>query len=370
MIRINEPSLGREEIDAVVNVLKGGIITEKSGMGPKVLEFERNFAKYVGTKHAVALSSGTAALHAALMAADVKAGDEIIVPSLTFAATVGPILMTGAKPVFADIDADTYSTTSESIEKIISRKTKAVIPVHLYGLPADMDPIVETARQHGILVIDDAAQAHGGSYNGRFVGSIGDMTCFSFYAGKNMTTGEGGMVTTSDDDLEQALREVRNHGEKRPYWVTRLGHNFRMSEIVAAIGVVQLEKLQSFLEKRRANAEYLTENLSVFGKLQLPREPDGRKHSWYVYTVRVRGANAGKRNKIVEKLRSKNIEARIFYETPVHLLPLYKDMQGLRRAPLIETEKAARQVFSIPVHPKLLPDDLEYVCETLRKVIS
>lgn len=370
LIRINQPWIGKEEIDAAVEVLKSGILTEKSGMGPQVLEFERQFARYVGAKHAVAVCNGTAALHAAVLAADVKPGDEVVVPSFTFAATAGSVLMAGARPTFADIDADTYCVTSETIEAALTRKAKVIMPVHLYGLPADMDPILELAHQRGIAVIEDGAQAHGAEYNGKKVGSISEMTCFSYYAGKNMTTGEGGMITTNDDDLAEQLRIIRTHGEERPYWVAKPGHNYHMTEIVAAIGLAQLKKLPMFLERRRKNAEYLNEKLSVLGKLITPKEPQGRKHAWYLYTTRLRGANAGKRNKVTEKLRAKNVEATVYYESPLHLMPLYKELITMKRGALPETERASRQVFSLPIHPKLTAAELDYIFETVRRIVT
>lgn len=370
MIRINQPVIGKEEIDAVVDVLKSGILTEKSGMGPKVLEFERNFAKFVEAKNAIAISSGTAALHSALMVSGVGPDDEVIIPSFTFPATAGVVLMTGATPVFADIDEHTYCMTTEAVESVLSRKTKAMIIVDLYGLPADLDPLLKLAHDRGITTIEDAAQAHGASYNGRKIGSLCEITCFSFYAGKNMTTGEGGMITTNDDDITNQLRMVRSHGEQRPYWVARLGHNYRMTEIAAAIGVAQLRKLPQFLERRRANAEYLNDKLSMLGKIIPPKEPQGRRHSWHLYTVRLRGANAGKRNKVVDRLRAKNIEATVYYETPVHVNPLYKDMPASKRSGLMETEKAARQIFQLPVHPNVEESELEFIAETVRRVIT
>jgi dTDP-4-amino-4,6-dideoxygalactose transaminase len=369
MIPINQPSLGKEEIEAVVDVLKSGILTEKSGRGPRVLQFEKEFAKFVGAKHAIAVSSGTAALHASLLAAGIQPGDEVVVPSFTFSATAGAVVLAGGKPAFADIDADTYSITPESIEGVLTRATKAIMPVHMYGLCADMDPIIELARNRGIVVIEDAAQAHGAEYNERRVGSLGDITCFSFYAGKNMTTGEGGMITTNDDDSAEQLKRIRTHGEERPYWVARQGHNYRMPEIAAAIGAVQLKKLPGFLQERRKNAEYLSEKLGVLGKLVMPKEPTGRKHAWYLFTPRLRGANAGKRNKLVEKLRSKNIACSVYYESPVHMLPYYRDLQSTRRSALPETERACRQVFSIPVHPMLKQTELQYITESVKRAI-
>ncbi|MGB9021855.1 MAG: DegT/DnrJ/EryC1/StrS family aminotransferase, partial [Candidatus Bathyarchaeia archaeon] len=187
MISINQPAIGKEEIEAVVEVLKSGILSEKSGRGPRVLQFEKDFSKYVGAKHAVAVSSGTAALHSALLAVGIQPGDEVVVPSFTFSATAEAVVLAGGRPSFADIDADTYAITPESIEAALTSKTKAILPVHMYGLCVDMDPIMELARNRGLIVIEDAAQAHGAEYKGRRAGSIGDATCFSFYAGKNMT---------------------------------------------------------------------------------------------------------------------------------------------------------------------------------------
>ena len=370
LIRINQPFLGKEEIDSAVEVLRTGVLTDKSGMGPRVLEFERSFAKYVGAKHAIAVVNGTAALHAALLAAEVGPGDEVIVPSFTFVGAVNAVVLAGATPVFADIDKDTFCLRTDSIEEVVTRKTKAIIPTDLFGLPSDLKAASEIAKSKGMMVIEDAAQAHGAQYEGKRVGSISDMTIFSFYAAKNLTTGEGGMITTDDDEHAQALRMIRSHGEQRPYWTVRLGHNYHMTEIAAAIGQAQLKKLPGFLERRRKNAELAAQKLEMTGKLILPKEPEGRKHAWYVYTVRLRGVNAAKRNKIVDKLWNKNIEAAVYYSTPVHSTPFYRESNLARRGRLPETEKASRQVFSLPVHPRLGEEEMEYVAETLRKTIA
>ncbi len=380
LIRINQPYLGKEEIDSAVEVLRTGVLTDKSGMGPRVLEFERSFAKYVGAKHAIAVVNGTAALHAALLAAEVGPGDEVIVPSLTFVGAVNAVVLAGATPVFADIDKDTFCLRTDSIEEVVTRKTKAIIPTDLFGLPSDLRAASDLAKSKGMIVIEDAAQAHGAQYEGKRVGCISDMTIFSFYisdmtifsfyAAKNLTTGEGGMITTDDDEHAQALRMIRSHGEQRPYWTVRLGHNYHMTEIAAAIGQAQLKKLPGFLERRRKNAELATQKLEMTGKLILPKEPEGRKHAWYVYTVRLRGVNAAKRNKIVDKLWNKNIEAAVYYSTPVHSTPYYRESNLARRGRLPETEKASRQVFSLPVHPRLGEEEMEYVAETLRKTIA
>jgi len=369
-LRINQPSIGKEEIEAATEVLRDGILTDKSGSGPRVLRFEKEFAKYVGTKYAVAVNSGTAALHASLLVSEIGREDEVILPSFTFSATAEAVLLAGARPVFIDIDPKTYCLRVENIESKISTRTSAIIPVHLYGFPADMRPIMELAQEHGLTVIEDAAQAHGAEYQGKRVGSIGDMACFSFYGVKNMTTGEGGMVTTNDGELAEKLRTVRVHGEERPYWVSRLGHNYRMTEISAAIGTAQLKKLPIFLEKRRRNSDYLSNGLKDLKQLELPGEPEGGKHAWHLYTVRLRGSNAGKRNKVVARLRAKNIWASVYYETPVHLLPFYRRLSGSYRSSLSETERAARQVFSLPIHPMVKQDDLDEVVANLAKILS
>jgi dTDP-4-amino-4,6-dideoxygalactose transaminase len=370
LLRINQPFLGKEEIEAVAEVLRDGVLTDKSGSGPRVLQFEKEFAHYVGARYAVAVNSGTAALHAALMASEIGRGDEVLLPSFTFSATAGTVMMTGAKPVFVDIDPKTYCLRMDSVEGKVSSRTTVIMPVHLYGLPADMGHIRELARKHNLVIIEDAAQALGAEYQDKKIGAIGDATCFSFYGAKNITTGEGGMVTTNDNELAEKLRSIRVHGEDRPNWVSRLGHNYRMPEIEASIGIVQLKKLPSFLEKRRKNSSYLSKRLSDSKKLDLPTEPEDRKHSWHLYTVRMKGANAGKRNRVVEKLRAKNIGASVYYETPVHLLPLYRKMGNLYKGDLLETERAARQVFSLPIHPMVGQDDLDDLSSVLEKILA
>ncbi|MBS7625575.1 DegT/DnrJ/EryC1/StrS family aminotransferase [Candidatus Bathyarchaeota archaeon] len=365
VLRINQPNLGEEEVEAATDVLREGILTHKSGAGPRVLQFEREFASYVGARFAVAVNSGTAALHASLLASDVGPGDEVLLPSFTFSATAEAILLAGARPVFVDIDPKTYCMDVENIEEKITGRTKAIIPVHLYGLPADMDLINEVAKRNDLVVIEDGAQAHGAEYQKRKIGSISDMTCFSFYGTKNMTTGEGGMITTNDGEIAERLRAIRSHGEERPYTSSRLGHNYRMPELSAAIGSVQLKKLPTFLERRRKNALYLTKSLENIKGLELPSEPENRKHAWNLYTIRLRGSNAGKRNRIVQKLRSRNIEVTVYYETPIHFMPLYRRF----RSHLPETERAARQVLSLPVHPSITLKDLDRIATELKRII-
>lgn len=368
MIPINLPKVGEEEIQAVVKVMRSGYLTNSLGAGPEVTKFENSFAKFAGAKHAVAVNTGTAALHAAIAAAGVKAGDEVILPSFTFVATAEAVVLAGGRPVFADIDAETYNLAPSEVEKKITKKTKAVVPVDLYGLSADMEPIREIADKQGLSVVEDAAQAHGLSYKGRAAGAFADAACWSLYASKNMTTGEGGVVTTNDEGVAELLRMVRTHGEKAKYASEILGCNYRMSEIQAAIGSVQLEKLPAFLAKRTQNAQMLTEILSKSDKLCLPAEPENGKHSWYLYTARLYKGTEAQRNQLLEQLHQKGIGAEAYYVNPVHLMPYYLNNFGAVK--LEETEKAAKQVFSLPIHPGVTPEQVEFIGETVLQLLS
>ncbi|MEM3823434.1 MAG: DegT/DnrJ/EryC1/StrS aminotransferase family protein [Candidatus Bathyarchaeia archaeon] len=367
MIPINAPQIGKEEIDAVVKVLKSGVLTHGLGAGPMVTQFEKAYANFVGAKEAIAVNSGTAALHLAIAAASVKPGDEVILPSFTFVATAEAIVTVGAKPVFVDINPETYNISTEKIEEAITKKTKAIVPVDLYGLSADMKPIREIAEKHGLKIVEDAAQAHGAQYMGRPPGTYADVACWSFYASKNMMTGEGGMITTNDEKLAEKIRLMRSHGEVEKYKSIMLGYNYRMPEIEAAIGYVQLEKLPKFLAKRRENAEKLERRLKNANRLTLPKEPHGYKHSWYLFTVRLKKAKRKERDKIVKELKRKGIGAEVYYSNPIHLMPFYKKF-GKNKLP--ETEKAAEQVFSLPVHPGVTAEQIEFIGETVLHLIG
>ncbi len=368
MIPINAPQIGEEEIEAVVKVLKSGILTHSLGAGPVVTKFEKEFANFANTKHAIAVNTGTAALHVAVLAANVKPGEEVILPSFTFVATAEAVVIAGAKPVFVDIDPKTYNILPKKIEEAITRKTKAVIPVDLYGLPADLQPIKEIAEKHGLIVIEDAAQAHGATYKEKPAGFFADVACWSLYASKNMTTGEGGVITTSNDEMADEMRLIRSHGEKAKYASFMLGHNYRMTEIQAAIGCVQLKKLPAFLSKRRSNARRLTEILKKTEKLQLPQEPKNFGHSWYLYTVRLKDATERERDRIVEELKKEGIGAEVYYVNPVHLMPYYRNVFGKFGLP--ETEEAAKQIMSLPVHPSVKEEQIDYIGQTLLHLLA
>ncbi|MFH0749132.1 MAG: DegT/DnrJ/EryC1/StrS family aminotransferase [Candidatus Bathyarchaeota archaeon] len=368
MLAINKIIVDIEEMRAVAQVLRSGMLTSKSGSGPNVMKFENAFANYVGTKYAVAMNSGTAALHATLLTADIGKGDEVIVPSLTFVATAEAVALTEAKPVFVDINPETYCIDPSEIEMAITSRTKAIIPVHLYGLPANMDQIMDQAKENNLVVIEDAAQAHGAKQGEKFTGNLGDMACFSFYGGKNMMTGEGGMVTTNSRSYYEVLRAVRNHGESKEYESVMLGHNYRMPEIEAAIGLVQLSKLPRFLLARRKNAKILAEMLEGIDEIQLPVTNSSSEHAWYVFTVRLLGVNASKRNKIVERIRGRHVDARVYYPKPIHLFQYYQKRFGSFKLP--KTETAARQIFSLPVHPGLSVRDLRQIANAVKSSLD
>ena len=367
LIPINLPIIGEEEVEAVVKVLRSGLLTSGLGAGPMVSQFEKKYAEFAGVKHAVAVNTGTAALHSAIVAAGVKHGDEVILPSFTFVATAEAVVMAGGKPVFTDIDPETCNISPAEIKKSITKKTKAIVPVDLYGLPAEIKPIREVAAKNDLALVEDAAQAHGATYDGKPAGVFADAACWSFYASKNMTTGEGGVITTDSDEMAEILRLIRTHGEKAKYASLMLGYNYRMSEIQAAIGLVQLGKLPSFVAKRRENAKRLTRLLAKTERLQLPKETKDLQHSWYLYTVRLKNATVNERNKIVEELRRKDIGAEVYYVNPVHLMPYYRESFGRRKLP--ETEKAAKQVFSLPIHPGVTEAQVGYIGKTLLNLL-
>ncbi|RLF15537.1 MAG: aminotransferase DegT [Thermoprotei archaeon] len=366
MIPINRPMLGDEELRAVEEVIKSGRLTEwRPAGGPLTREFERAFASYIGVKHAIAVNSGTAALHAALMAAGIGEGDEVIVPSLTFVATANAVLLVGARPVIVDVDLETYNVKVDEVKRALTDRTKAIIPVHLYGLTADMDPIMEVAEEEGLIVIEDAAQAHGAEYMGRKAGSLGHMACFSFYSTKVITTGEGGMITTNDDELAEKLRSIRTHGQREGYDTYMLGHNYRMTELQAAIGIAQLKKISYFLEARRRNARILSETLSEVEGVSLPIEPRGYRHCWYLYTVRVREEL---RDMLVERLNAKGIGAAVYYRIPVHRTPLHEKV-ARRVGDLRNAEVASRTVLQLPVHPGVSEDQAAYIGRVFIKLL-
>ncbi|MEM1611464.1 MAG: DegT/DnrJ/EryC1/StrS family aminotransferase [Sulfolobales archaeon] len=361
-IRASMPVIDEEDISMVINVLKSGWLA----YGPVVEEFEKLFAEYIGVRRALAVSSGTAALELSLRALGVGVGDEVIVPSFTFIATANVALSVGARPILCDIDLETYNIDPRCVEEKINRRTRAIIPVHLYGHPADMDPILRVAKDHGVYVVEDAAQAHGALYKGRRCGSIGDLGAFSFYATKNMTTGEGGMVTTNSDELARRIELMRNHGQESKYLHIELGWNYRMTSIQAALGISQLRKLEMLNEARRRNAERLTRGIERLGWLRPPREMPWARHVYHQYVVYLEDDAPISRDMLVEHLRRHGIEAMIHYPLPIHMQPLYRRLGYGECCP--NSAKASQRVLSLPVHPGLGERDIDYIVEVLSKI--
>jgi len=355
MIPIAKPLIDEKEIDAVSNVLRSGMIAE----GSQVAKFEDSFAGYIGVEHAIAVNSGTAALHAALLAHGIGAGDEVITTSFSFIATANSILFTGAKPVFADIEADTFNIDSNDILNKITSKTKALMPVHLYGHPAEMKAIMEIAEDHDLIVIEDACQAHGASYGGKKVGSFGTGG-FSFYPTKNMTTSEGGMITTNDKAVADRARMVRSHGSKQRYLHEMVGYNLRMTDISAAIGLVQLDKLDSFTSMRQKNAKVLSDGLRDIDGITIPTIRNDCEHVFHQYTIR-----AENRDELAAMLNKASIGTGTYYPIPIHKQPVYRQLGYDDKLP--ECEKAAMEVLSLPVHPDVSNDEMNEIVENTTK---
>ena len=356
MIPAAKPLIGDEEREAVDRVLRSGMIAG----GPEVAAFEREFSEQVvpGTQ-SVAVNSGTSALHMAFVAAGVGPGDEIIVPSFSFAATANAVGLAGATPVFVDIEADTFCASPAAIEAAITPRTKGVMPVHLYGHPADLPAIAEIARRHGLILFEDAAQAHAAAIDGRPVGTWGLGASFSFYPTKNMTSGEGGIVTTGDEAFARAIRVLRNQGMERRYENEVIGFNTRMTDIHAAIGRVQLTKLAGWTAKRQANAAFLGENLRG---VVVPPVRENAVHVWHQYTIRVVDHD---RDAFAAALAERGVGSGVYYPTPIHRLPSF----GLQ-LDLPETELAATQVLSLPVYPSLTDDELGTIVEAVNAVAA
>ncbi len=357
MIPIAKPLIGEEEKRAVLEVLDSGMLAQ----GPRVRAFEETFAEYCGVKYAIATSSGTTALHVALLAHRIGPGDEVITTPFTFISSANSILFVGARPVFADIDPATFNICPELIEAAITPRTKAIMPVHLFGLLADMGSIMEIAGRHGLLVVEDACQAHGAEYEGKRAGSFGS-GCFSFYPTKNITAAEGGMVTTDDEEIAEQCRVIRQHGMRRRYYHDQMGFNFRMTDVHAAIVLAQLQKLERFNEARIANARYLSQHLEG---VVIPTVPDGYRHVFHQYTIR---ATDGRRDAVLEGLREKGIGTGVYYPVPVHKQRVYVE-QGYE-ATLPEAERAAEEVLSLPVHPGLSSADLKTIVAAVNSMYS
>ena len=361
MISIARPLMDEKEADALLGVLASGQLAQ----GQYVAEFERRFADTCSVREAVAVSSGTAALHLALLAHGIGHGDEVITTPFSFAATANMIVLVGATPVFVDIESDTFNLDPTLVEAAITPRTKAILPVHLYGQPCDMQRFQTIAKAHDLVIIEDACQAHAASIEGVPVGSFGT-GCFSFYSTKNMTTGEGGMVTTDDADIAERIRLMRSHGQKERYRHIAMGHNLRMTEMQAALGLVQLDKLEAFTERRITNAAFLTERLSP--SIQTPCVRPGYRHVYHQYTIRV----PEKRDEWGAQLQIRGIGTGVHYPLIIPHQPFYKASPQLFRISsaskafehsLPVAERAAQEVLSLPVHPAVQVEDMEKITQ-------
>jgi perosamine synthetase len=359
MIPIAKPMVSEHEKKLVLEVLESGELAQ----GRKVKEFEEKFAAWCGGNYGVATSSGTTALQVALQACGIRPGDRVLTTPFSFIATANSILYCGAEPVFCDVDEDTFNISPSSLLATIAREKgiKALLIVHLFGLPCDMDAIMNIVREHGLILIEDCAQAHGTAYKGKRAGTFGRAGIFSFYPTKNMTTSEGGIVITDDEQVHQQSQLLRNHGMPREYEHTILGYNFRMTNISAALGLGQLERLEGFIDKRRANARFLDEHLKGLPGIRTPQVPSADYfHVYNQYTLRALTDRKG----LMESLRTHEIGHKIFYPTLIPDQPLYTS-QKIGQGDYPVARLLASQVLSIPVHPALNEGDLKRIVETL-----
>ncbi|MHB8104288.1 MAG: DegT/DnrJ/EryC1/StrS family aminotransferase [Dehalococcoidales bacterium] len=362
-----------QDINRVTEVIKSGM---NWATGPNIQEFEKLLAEYVGMKYAVTFNSGTSALHAIMLAYDIGKGDEVIVPAFTFIATANCALFTGAKPVFAEIEDKTYGLDPADVERKITSKTRAIMPVHFGGCSCRIAELRQIADKHKILLIEDAAESLGSTYDGKKAGSFGEASIFSFCAPKVITTGEGGVVVTDSKDIFEKLKLVRSHGrlDTKDYFATSeyleyvtLGYNFRMSNITAALGIAQLAKIEKNIKMRRENAAYLTEKLSGIADLALPLPPDIFYHIYQMYTIRIKGAK-GRRDALMNSLNQKGIGAKVYYH-PIHLTQFYREKYGYKVGDLPATEDIAQRVLTLPMYPTLTKDDMDYIAKSIESAL-
>lgn len=372
------PCLGDEEYNEVLDTLKSGWIT----MGPKTRRFEELFAEYVRSSHAIAVSSCTAGLHLALVAGKIGPGDEVVTTPLTFCSTANVVVHQGATPILADVRPDTFNIDPDQIRKKITPRTKAIIPVHLAGQPCEMDEIRAIAEEHGLLVIEDAAHATGAKYKDRIVGTISDVTVFSFYATKNLTTGEGGMITTEDAGLAEKMRILRLHGISTDAWkrysdrgswyyeVLFPGYKYNMTDIQASLGIHQLAKQEKFLEVRQRYAEMYTDAFRDLPEIATPAVKNHVRHAWHLYIIRLDSEHLTiDRGQFVEALRKKNIGTSVHF-IPLHLHPYYKERFGFNKGDFPVAETIYDRIVSLPLYPRMSERDVEDVIRAVRKVVA
>lgn len=358
-ISMGAPQISEEDIAQVVGVLRSGRLRE----GPICQQFEQEFAAQAGARYALAVSSGTAALHIAY-AALLQPGDEVLVPSFTFMATASMVRFANAQPVFCDVDPRTFTLDAADAEKRVTALTRAVVPVHLFGNSCDIEAFQKLAQRHRLRIIWDAAQSQGTRYNGADIGSFADVVCYSFYPSKNMTTGEGGMIVTSDAEIYQKCKLLRNHGQSQKYTHAILGFNYRMTEMQAALGCSQLKRVDEFICRRQRNASFLNANLKDLKDILLPYVPPYAGHTYNQYSILIRGDSAAsRRDEFRKRLRQQGIDTAVHYPCPLHWQPAFSECRDVK---LPVCEDLARRIVSLPVHPGLDQQDLQRIVEVVR----
>lgn len=373
-IPFHVPSIGEEEIAEVVEVLRSGWLTT----GPRVRQFEEAFAAHVGARHAIAVNSGTAALHLALEAVGIGPGDEVILPTYTFAATGEVVTYQGARPVLADCRPDTFNIDATTIEPLITAKTKAIMPVHIAGQPCDMDPVTELASAYRLHVIEDAAHALPAGYKGKMIGAIGDLTAFSFYATKPITTGEGGMVTTTRDDYAARMKQMSLHGLSDDAWnrytdkghwyyeILDFGFKYNLTDLAAALGIQQLRRSDDFYKRRREIARMYSEGFSDLETCAIPHEADYGTHAWHLYILQLNpAAVTGGRNEVIRSLGKQGIGTSVHF-IPLHLHPVYRKRFGYRHGAFPIAERIFERAISLPIYPGMTDADVGRVIESVR----
>ncbi len=365
-IPLAKPYVGDEEIAAVTEVIKSGMLS----LGPKLKEFETNFAQLVGTKHAIAVNSGTSGLHLCLKAIGIKPGDEVITASFSFVASSNPIIFEGATPIFVDIDEKTYNMDPEKLKQAITEKTKAIIPVHMFGQPCNMDAIMEIANEKNIPVIEDACEALEATWDGKKAGTFGNSAVVAFYPNKQMTTGEGGIILTDDDNVAELCKSYRNQGrDESGQWLNhiRIGYNYRLDEMSCAMGVEQLKKVDFIINKRKEIAAKYTKKLEGIEGIILPYVDPKADSTWFVYSLRT--AEGINRNKMVEYLNENGVGSKAYFYPPIHLQPIYKEMFGSNEGDFPVTEKISNTAFILPFFTELTDEQINTVCSVVEEAV-
>jgi perosamine synthetase len=366
MISVCEPLVGQRELEYVTNCIQTNWVSSK---GEYIAEFEDKFAAYCGCKYGITTTSGTTALHLALVTLGIGKGDEVIVPSLTMTASVFPVIYTGAKPVLVDSDPAIWNIDPAKIEEKITKNTKVIMPVHLYGHPCDMAPMLDIALKYGLYIIEDAAEVHGAEYNGRKAGSIGDMGCFSFYANKIITTGEGGMIITNSKEMADRARSLKDlaHSPQKRFLHTDIGFNYRMTNIQAGMGLAQLEQIDRFVEMRRQNASFYNRRLGVLPGITMPPEKEWAKNTYWMYAIVLQDEFGLSRDQLMEELAKREVETRAFF-IPMHLQPCFTDLGLFNNEAYPVAEELGRRGLFLPSSTGLTQEQKTYICDCIEEI--